>query len=191
MASDETYRKLRAANGKGALVPSVSFFPWGSRCWARTYIRKVCQGACPECMTHIRIPTQPYPDHDYPATPEWFTPAETGTPESSSSDATAFLANAAILPFELREGLLWRISEANFPRLCVPTNCVTDILNTAHGTSHHGQQRLRKALSHYCIPQVTKIVRDFVKTCPSCRTNNKPHHTRPEVATTPIPGPGP
>lgn len=59
--------------------------------------------------------------------------------------------NAAKLLYEIRKGLLWRVSDDSQPRLCVPDSCVMDVFQLMHDGSHHGYAKLSNLLTSYCV----------------------------------------
>jgi hypothetical protein len=95
------------------------------------------------------------------------------------------------VPFMVRDGLLYHVSAYGAEKLCILDTILKDVLEEAHTSQHFGVERMRQELAGFCIPRLTKKLRDFVKFCPSCLVNNtlrhRPHGELHPIRTPPRP----
>lgn len=83
--------------------------------------------------------------------------------------------NQAVLPFELHKGLLWKV-DGQIPRLCLPQSCLRDVLEAIHNGNHRGYDGMRARLVNFCIKNSTRVIRQYINSCPSCKANDHRRH---------------
>ncbi|GAW26152.1 hypothetical protein SAMD00023353_2201730 [Rosellinia necatrix] len=97
-------------------------------------------------------------------------------------------ANQANLPFQLRDGLLWKIGETA-DRLCIPRNCAREIFELLHGDNHVGDSRFQAMASQFVINR--KELKKYLRTCPECamfrNRNHKPYGSLQPILSPPCP----
>lgn len=71
--------------------------------------------------------------------------------------------NQADLPFELRDGLIWKKGEIS-DRLCIPHTCSREILELLHGKYHVGIDRLQAR----GFVMDWKELKRYLQSCPEC-----------------------
>ncbi|MGI0135223.1 MAG: integrase zinc binding domain-containing protein [Candidatus Micrarchaeaceae archaeon] len=78
--------------------------------------------------------------------------------------------NAASLPFELQDGLLFRIdAQDSPPRLCIPPNCLQDIFEPLHRNNHIGYAKMHALIiSSFYIWRLKHHLRAYLLHCPEC-----------------------
>jgi hypothetical protein len=84
--------------------------------------------------------------------------------------------DAARLPFEIRAGLLWKVTTENLPRLCIPRTCAPEILDLIHGNGHMGCEAIRRHRMNFCLHRPTNWLRHYIGTCPQCKVMQVPRH---------------
>ncbi|KAI3540897.1 hypothetical protein CABS01_06785 [Colletotrichum abscissum] len=78
--------------------------------------------------------------------------------------------NAAILPFHIQDGLIWKTpADRQETRLCIPRTCIQDIFESIHNGGHHGYARISEFLADYCIHNGLKQLRAYLSHCPQCK----------------------
>lgn len=80
-------------------------------------------------------------------------------------------ASKAGINFVIQNGLLYH-KTADKQRLAIPSNVLQDVISTAHDAHHFGIERTRHELQDFCIPRLTKRLRDYINHCPSCERNS-------------------
>ncbi|KAH6603966.1 hypothetical protein Trco_007412 [Trichoderma cornu-damae] len=75
-------------------------------------------------------------------------------------------------PFVYQDGLIYRRDMEDRKFLCIPRNCVKDVLQMAHDDQFHaGLRKTIAALDGLSIPRMAKTVKEYIAHCPQCLTN--------------------
>ena len=99
-------------------------------------------------------------------------------------------ANAAKLPFLLKDGLLLRVDRTSgLERVCVPDAVTKQIFEVAHSEQHQGfTATFEKVAASWYIHRLNKKLNDFLKHCPECLIMQTKRHA-PYGALQPIQSP--
>lgn len=87
--------------------------------------------------------------------------------------------NAATLPYQIVEDLLYYKDDERGLRLCIPENCIAEVFRLAHDEQGHpGYARTHERLTHsvYVIG-LSKKLHEFIRHCPQCQTHQTPRHS--------------
>ena len=95
--------------------------------------------------------------------------------------------NAAKLPYEMVDGLLYCRTENGMRRLCIPSNLEHEVFKLAHDEmGHPGYARTHEKLTTglFIYNMATKL-HEYIRHCPHCQMNQTPRH-RPYGSLQPI-----
>lgn len=101
--------------------------------------------------------------------------------------------NAAVMSFVKEQGLIYYIDAlTSIKRLCIPKDCVREILDIAHGSGHAGYARTHDLITKsWYIHGLTKSLRKYIQHCPECLTcqikRHKPYGSLQSIDSPPIP----
>lgn len=76
------------------------------------------------------------------------------------------------IPFVEKDGMIYRRDIDDREHLCVPMNCVTEVLRMVHDDQFHaGPRKMLDALQGLSIPRMSRKVQQYVAHCPTCAVN--------------------
>src|SRR3981081_4189429 len=101
--------------------------------------------------------------------------------------------NAAILPFVLKEDLLFRVDHDDWPyRLCVPTTCLKDLFDLLHEGNHIGFAKMHDlVITSFYVWHLKFHLHEYLLPCPQCLVfqtrRHSPYGSLQPIESPPVP----